>query len=70
MTDNDIKKDLAGIKAALKFIIERKLNKELDDKLTRIVRGIHPKNCDMEILRKQVIEEHDKKYKKLLDSLK
>jgi hypothetical protein len=70
MTDNDIKKDLVGIKAALKFLIKLKLEKELNDELDRTSRGIYPKNHDRKATRKQVIEEHDKKYKKLLDGLK
>lgn len=61
--------DLKGIKNALKFLIERALMKELDDKLTTILTE-YPNSHIREDSRKEIIKNHNEKYKKLLDELK
>lgn len=68
--NEDIKKDLDGIKAALRFFIERIKDKEEEKMVSRSHSGIwknHEAHQEYVSKERKVI---DKKYKKLLDGLK
>jgi hypothetical protein len=62
--------DLKGIKAALRYLIEKEMNNVITEEINMAFRHIYPNNAAREQNLKDTRKRIEKRYKPILDGLK